>query len=122
MSTYLQQYYRSPFLDFNAHIRKEAVATDTIYSATLAAASGATQAQFFCGQQSLVCDFFEMKTDKKFVNTLEDTIRQCGDMDKLITDSAQVEITGRVKDILRAYVVDNLSSESVYQQQNPDGR
>jgi len=76
MSTYLQHHYRSPFPALNVHRRKEAVATDTIYSDTPAIASGATQAQFFCGQQSLVCDVFEMKTDKQFVNTLEDTIRQ----------------------------------------------
>ena len=60
-----------------------------------------------------------MKTDKQFVNTLEDTIRQCGAMDKLITDSAQVEITGRIKDILRSYVIGNWSSEASQQQQNP---
>jgi len=122
MSTYLQHHYRSPFPALNIHRRKEAVATDTIYSDTPAIASGATQAQFFCGQQSLVCDVFEMKTDKQFVNTLEDTIRQRGAMDKLITDSAQVEITGRVKDILRAYVIGNWSSEPAQQQQNPAER
>ena len=48
-----------------------------------------------------------MKTDKQFVNTLEDTIRQRGAMDKLMTDSAQVEITGRFKYILRAYIIRN---------------
>ena len=47
---------------------------------------------------------------------MEDTIRQRGAMDKLITDSAQVEINGRVKDILRAYVIGNWSSEAAKQQ------
>ena len=49
---------------------------------------------------------------------MEDTIRQYGDMDKLITDSVQVEIAGRVKDILRAYIIDNCNSEAAQQQQH----
>ena len=104
----------------NVHRLKEAVATDNIYSDTPAVASGTTQAQFYCRQQFLVCDIFEMKTDKQFLVKLEDTIRQRGAMDKLITDTAQVDITGRVKDILRAYVIANWSSESGQQQHNPD--
>ena len=36
------------------------------------------------------------------VNTLEDVIRKRGAMDKLITDSAHVEISKRVSEILRA--------------------
>ena len=88
MSTYLQQHYKSPFPALNVHRRKEAVATDTVYSDISAVAPGATQARFFCGQQSHVCDIFEVKTDKQFFNTLKDTIRQRGAMDKVITDSA----------------------------------
>ena len=86
--------------------------TGTIYSDTPAAASGAIQAQFYCSQESLVCDVFGMKIDKKFINTLEDTIQQHGSMDKLLSGSAHIEITGRVKDILRAYVIGNWSSKS----------
>ena len=37
-----------------------------------------------------------METDKEFVNILEDNIRQCGVMDKLLSDSAKVEIAGCV--------------------------
>ena len=122
MSTYLQHHYRSPFPVLNVHRRKEAVATDTIYSDNPAVASGTTHAQFCCGQQSLVCDTFEMKTDKRLVNILEDTIKQRGIMDKLITDIAQVEIIGQVKDIIRAYVIGNWSSEAAQQQQNPAER
>ena len=40
-----------------------------------------------------------MKTDKQFVNTFEDIIQQRGAMDKLISDNAQVEISGKAKDI-----------------------
>ena len=41
------------------------------------------------------------------INTLEDTIQQRGAMDELLSNSVQVEITGHVKDILRAYVMVN---------------
>ena len=39
-------------------------------------------------------------------------------MDKLISDSAQVEVGKRVKDILRALVIDDWQSEPHYQHQN----
>ena len=63
-----------------------------MYSDSSEFASGATLVQFYSGRQFIVCDVFEMKTDKECVNTLEDTVRQGEDMDKLISDSAQVEI------------------------------
>ena len=59
-----------------------------------------------------------MKTDKQFVNTFEDVIRQRVTMDRLISDSAQVETRGRAKDILRAYVIGNWQSEANQQHQN----
>lgn len=59
-----------------------------------------------------------MKTDKQFVNTFEDIIQQRGAMDQLISDNAQVEIAGKAKDIFRAYVIGNWSSEPHQQQQN----
>ena len=118
MNTYLRQYSRSPFPSLNIHRRKEVVAVDTIYSDVPAAASCATHVQFYCGQESFICDVFGMKTDNKTINTLEDTIRQLGSMDILLSNSVQVEITGRVKDILRAYAIGNWSSETVQRQQN----
>ena len=41
-----------------------------------------------------------MRSGKQFVNTLEDNIRRCGAMDKLISVSAKNEISHKVKDIL----------------------
>ena len=52
-----------------------------------------------------------MKSDKQFANTLEDNIRTRGAMDKLISDRAQVEISKRVLDILRALFIDDWQSE-----------
>ena len=60
-----------------------------------------------------------MKTDKQFVNILEDSIQKHSDMGKISRDSAHVEITDSVKYILRACVIDNWSSEPHQQQQNP---
>ena len=59
-----------------------------------------------------------MKTDKQFVNTLEDNIIKRGAMDKLTSDSAQPEIHNRVKDILLALFIDDWKSEPHYHHQN----
>jgi hypothetical protein len=75
-------------------------------------------AQIFIGRKSLVIDVFGMKTEKEFVNTLEDVIRRRGAMDKLISDSAITELSARVMDILRALCIDNWQSEANYQHQN----
>jgi hypothetical protein len=42
-------------------------------------------------------------------------------MDKLISDSAKVEISARVKDVMRAMVVDDWQSEAHYQHQSERG-
>ena len=43
-------------------------------------------------------------------------------MDKLISDQAQVEISKRVHNILRALFIDDWQSKPHYQHQNPAGR
>ena len=43
-------------------------------------------------------------------------------MDRLLSDSAKVETSDRVKDILRAMLIDDWQSERGYQQQNPAER
>lgn len=63
-----------------------------------------------------------MKTDKHFINTLEDAICTQGSMDRLVSDSAQVEITGRVNDIPWTYTIGNWSSEPQQEHQNPAER
>ena len=63
-----------------------------------------------------------MKTDKQFVNTLEDNIRTRGAMDQLISDSDQVEVSNKVQDILRTLCIGNWQSEAYYQHQNPAER
>ena len=60
---------------------------------------------------------------KQFVNTLEDNIRFRGAMTKLSSDNAKVEISNKIKDILRRYHSSSWSSEPYHQNQNPaEGR
>lgn len=59
-----------------------------------------------------------MSNESEFVNALMDEIRKRGAMDKLITDSAQIETSARVKDALRMFFIDDWQSEPKYQHQN----
>ena len=70
--------------------------------------SGAKQAQVVVGRDSLVADVYPMKSGNQFVNTLEDSIRRMGAMDKLSSYN-----------ILRAYHISNWHSEPYHQNQNP---
>ena len=56
------------------------------------------------------------------MNTLQDVIRERGAPNKLISDSAQVEISGKVKDILRYLFIQDWQSEPYHQHQNPAER
>jgi hypothetical protein len=79
---------------------------------------GSTCAQIFVGTESLLVDAYGMRTDKQFVNTLEDVIRDRGAMSRLISDSAQAETSKRVTEILRAYQISAWQSEPHHQHQN----
>ena len=119
MSTVLKKRYKAANPALNVHRRDEPVATDTVYSDTPAIDSGATSAQLFVGTESLVLDVYGMKSDKEFVNTLEDNVHERGAMSKLISDRAQVEISNKVADFLRALCIGNWQSEPYQQHQNP---
>jgi hypothetical protein len=78
-----------PFPACYVKLRNEPVATHTVFSNTPAVHSGVTAAQIFVGRESLVADVYGLKTDKEFVNTLEDNIQERGVMDKLIANCAK---------------------------------
>ena len=63
-----------------------------------------------------------MKSSKQFVNTLEDIIIDRGAPTRLISDSASLEISTRVKDILRTMFISSWQSEPHQQHQNPAER
>ena len=118
----IMQTLKSPYPANNVWRRNEPVASDTIFAAVAAVFCGHTMAQIYVGCRSLVIDVFGMSTEKQFINTLEDQIRKRGAMDKLITDSAKVEISERVKEVARALLINMWQSEAHYQQQNPAER
>ena len=111
--------FKSPFPACNVFRRHEAVATDTIKASTPAIDTGGiVEAQFCIGRKSFVADVFGVKSEKQFVNTLEDIIRKRGAMDLIISDSAKVEISNRVHDVLRGYYIKDWQSEPHFQHQN----
>ena len=69
-----------------------------------------------------VCNAYGMKSEKQFVNTLEDIIRERGAPSKLVSDHAQVQTSEHVKDILRTLVIPSWQSEPHQHQQNPAER
>ena len=52
-----------------------------------------------------------MKTDKEFVNTLEDNVKKREAIDKLISDRTKTETSNRIQEILRALFIDIWQSE-----------
>ena len=115
----MKRYLKSRNPALNVPRRHEAVATDTVYSDISAVDSSVKQAQLFVGKESFVSDIYPMRSGKQFVNTLEEYIQKRGAMDKLISDSANNEISHKVKDILRAYNINDWQSEPYHQNQNP---
>ena len=67
----------------------EPVSTDTIYCDTLAVDNGSKCAQVFVGTKNMLSDVHDTISDKIFINSLEDNIRQRGDIDKLVSDNAK---------------------------------
>jgi hypothetical protein len=122
MSTILKKQYKSLNPALNMCPRDEPVATDTIYSDTPAIDCSVTSAQLFIGTKTHTADVYPIKSDKQFVNTLLDNITQRGAPTKLISDRAQVEISERVKQVLRPLHISTWQSELHQQHQNPAKR
>ena len=115
---YIKKHFKSRNPVFNIPRRSEAVATDTIFSDTPAVDDRSTMAQFFCGQDTLVCDAYGIKSTKQFINTLSDNIRKRGAMDTLISDGGKYEISKQVTDLLRSLFIQDYQSEPYHQHQN----
>ena len=85
-SSVLWKYFKSLFPERNVSRQHEPVTTDMVYSDTLAVDNGAKAAQIFVRTESLLMDVYGMKSDKQFVNTLEDTIHDRGMPTRLLSD------------------------------------
>jgi hypothetical protein len=84
--TILKKDYKSPFPALNVQRCHEPVATDKVYSDAPAIDRGETCAQIFVDTVTMVTDVYGMKTEKQFVNTLKDNIRECGVMSRLLSN------------------------------------
>ena len=115
---YIKKHFKSRNPVFNIPRCSEALATDTIFSDTPAVDDGSTMAQFFSGDDTLVCDAYGIKSTKQFINTLSDNIRNQGAMDNLISDGGKYEISKRVTDLLRSLFIQDYQSEPYHQHQN----
>ena len=120
--TLLKNAFKSANPALNVYRRNESVACDFVYADTPAVDDGSTSSVLFVGTKTLVTDVYGVKTDKQFVNTLEDNIRERGAPNKLISDRAQVEISNKVQGILRTLFISAWQSEPHQQQQNPAER
>ena len=116
--TLLKQVYKSQNPALNVIRRNEPVATDELYSDTPAVDCGVTSCQVYVGMNTDVVDIYPMQTSKQFVNTLEDNVRFSGAPTKLVSDRAQVEISGRALEFLRVYGISSWQSEPHQQHQN----
>jgi hypothetical protein len=106
----------------NVPRRDEPMATDTIQSDTPAINGGEKYAQFFVGVHSLLSDVHGMKSPASFPGVLTDQIIDRRAPTKLISDSAKVEISMAVRDILCTYGISSWQSEPYHQHQTqPNG-
>ena len=115
---YIKNHFKPRNPVFSIPRCSEAVATDTIFSDTTAVDDGSTMAQFFGGHDTLVCDAYDIKSTKQFINTLSDNIRKWGAMDTLTSDGGKYEIPKGVTDFLHSLFIQDYQSESYHQDQN----
>jgi hypothetical protein len=106
----------------NVFRREEDGACDIVYSDVPAIYDGSTAAVVFVGTNTQCTDVYGIKTDKQFVNTLEDNIIQRGAPLKLISDHGQAIVSHKVADILCSFFIDNWQIEPHQQHKNPAER
>jgi hypothetical protein len=115
---YLQKHFKARNPVFNIARRNEAVATDTIFSDTVAIHYGCKMAQIFVGRDTLVTDIYPIKSTKQFINALADNIRQRGAMHTIISDRGTYQISQKITDLLRSLFIADYQSEPYHQHQN----
>jgi hypothetical protein len=98
--------------------RNEPVATNELFTDTPAIGCGVTTYQIFVGMITDVVDIFPLQMSKQFFDTLEDNVRFRGSPTKLVSDQAQVEISGRALEFLRVYGIPSWQSEPHQHHQN----
>ena len=112
----MRQHNKSRF-QHSSPQRDKSVAPHTIFSDTPVIDFGVTMPQISVSKHSLVSDVCPMQSSK-LGNNLEVNIRFRGAMRKLIRVYAQVEISNKVKDILRMYHSSSWHFDSYHQNRN----
>ena len=110
--------FKSPFPAANVFRRSEDESTDTLY-ADILAWGGYECMQIFVGSDSYYTSGYECRSDKEFARILQDEIRHHGAPNRVLSDCAKAEISQKVEDIMRTYIIDGHQSEPYQQQQNP---
>ena len=102
---YLKKHFKSRNAVFNIPRRNEPVGTDTIFSDIPAINDGSTMAQFFVDKDTLVCDAYQIKSQKQFINTLYSNFKSRRAMNTIITDGGKYKISKKVADLLRSLFI-----------------
>jgi hypothetical protein len=112
--------FKSPRPALNFARRNEAVACDIVYSDMPAINACYVAAVFFVGIDSPAIYTYGIKTDKHYVNTLEDNIIDLGVPQKPIYYCAHVIISNTFVDILRSLCFQSWQRESYQKQHDPE--
>jgi hypothetical protein len=119
LNTVLCKHFKAPNPATNVLWHDEPMATDTIQSDTPTIDGGEKYAQFYVRVCSLLSDVDGMKSPASFPGVLTDQIIDHRAPTKLISDSAKVETSTAVRDVLHMYGISSWQSEPYHQHQNP---
>ena len=89
------------------HRRHEPIATREVYYDDPAIYDGATSAQIFVEFETLLAGVHDVKSDNKFSSKLTDDILQYDTMGNVIINCAQVQISNKVKNMIRSLFIDD---------------
>ena len=106
----MRMHFKSRFSALNVRRLRVTFATDTFFSSEKAL-GGYTCAQLYVGKSSNFTEVYGMKRTEQMTETLQDFIRQWGAPSGLFSDSAILETSKVVKDILRHYSIKDMQSE-----------
>lgn len=89
----------------------ERVATEKLYSDTPAINTSSTCCQIFVGRNTDVVDIYLMKFSKHLVNMLKDNVLCSGGPTQLVSDHAQVKISGNALRFFHVYGISAWQSD-----------
>src|SRR5690348_17334566 len=96
----MRMHFKSESPALNVNRLRETCVTDTFFSSENALGVY-TCAQLHVGKESIFTEIYEMKTENQMPETLKEFIRQWGAPSALMSDSAKVETSKQIKEILK---------------------